>query len=122
MRDALGTTVTLLVNVPDRVADAASLPADKRTAGMVVKVRPEDAVELVTAGVARFGGGSTGVGTMGAPRLTIDDVIGSPELAAAFLHGRVLNYDGSANNTKRLAVRLTADGTGIEDLTVEDVA
>lgn len=84
VRDALTTTVTLLVNVPGPAAASAALPAGMRTAGTVVRLRNEDAVELVSAGLARFGGGSTGSGTMGAPRLTVQDVVDSPELRAAY--------------------------------------
>lgn len=81
MRDALGTAVTLLVNVPTAAADAASLPADQRTAGTVVKLRAEDAQELVAAGLARFGDGGNHGGTMGEHRITVADVLADPRIA-----------------------------------------
>lgn len=49
------TTVTLTATVPTNIADAAGLAAEDRANGTVLLLRHEDAVELVTADMARFG-------------------------------------------------------------------
>lgn len=40
---------------------------------------------------------------------------------ASAVPGFVFNFDGTLNATKRLHIRLTADGSDIEDLIVEDL-
>lgn len=113
MKDALGTAVTLLVNVPAAAADAAGLPVDKRTAGTVVKVRSDDAQELVAAGLATFGDGGNHGGTMGDRRLTTDDVLVDPRLRVAFApRGAALSLVGARPSAAQKILTTFAAGHG----------
>jgi hypothetical protein len=68
MADGRTTWVRLLRAVPERVAVAAGLAAGQRAVGTKVRVRHDDAVELVVEGWARFDH-EAGDGTLGKPRV-----------------------------------------------------